>query len=326
MKLLAQHPEFKILLQNAAESLQIRPALVLKDYWVTAVLRVLAASDFRGRFLFKGGTSLSKGWKLIDRFSEDVDLLLTGQDFSDPPDRKSEREKQMKALRDYVSAKLPLAIPDQKDRFFYYRDDWHMEARYIWDQRQAKRPLVEETVLLEVGFRGGANPHDLVTLNSMVGDYIYGQGIADQVDLQEYRADLDPFELELLSPARTFFEKLLHLYGCLGADISKLKTRHLYDVVQIFRKDRAVRDLIASGQYSAILDEAVEVSNRWYQANLDPAKIDLQKGLVLRDNQATPLARAYAQEADYYFKGQPSFDDLRRGLDEIRAAFPALTS
>src|SRR5271170_392115 len=177
MKLLAQHPDFKILLQNAAESLKIRPALVLKDYWVTAVLRVLAASDFRGKFLFKGGTSLSKGWKLIDRFSEDVDLLLTGKDFSGPPDRKSDREKQMKAMRDYVSAKLPLAIPDQTDRFFYYRDDWHMEARYVWDQPKAKRPPVEEAVLLEVGFRGGANPHDVVQLNSMVGDYIYGQRI-----------------------------------------------------------------------------------------------------------------------------------------------------
>ena len=160
MKLLAQHPDFRILLQNAGESLKIRPTLVLKDYWVTAVLRVLAASDFRGKFLFKGGTSLSKGWKLIDRFSEDVDLLLTGKDFSGPPDRKSEREKQMKAIRDYVSAKLPLEIPDQKDRFFYYRDDWHMEARYVWDQPQAKHPPVDETVLLEVGFRGGANPHN----------------------------------------------------------------------------------------------------------------------------------------------------------------------
>ena len=326
MKLLTQHPDFNILLQNAADSLKIRPALVLKDYWVTAVLRVLAASDFRGKFLFKGGTSLSKGWKLIDRFSEDVDLLLTGKDFSGPPDRKSDREKQMKAMRDYVSAKLPLAIPDQTDRFFYYRDDWHMEAQYVWDQPKAKRPLVEETVLLEVGFRGGANPHNLVTLNSMVGDYIYGQRIQDQADLQEYRADFDPFDLELLSPARTFFEKLLHLYGCLGADISKLKTRHLYDVVQIFRKDSAVRDLIASGQYSPILKEAVEVSNRWYQADLDPSKIDLQKGLVLRDDQAVPLAKAYTQEADYYFKGQPSFEDLRKGLDEIRTAFPTLAA
>ena len=101
-----------------------------------------------------------------------------------------------------------------------------------------------------------------------------------------------------------------------------MKTRHLYDVVQIFRKESAVRNLIASGHYSAILKEAVEVSNRWYQADLDPSKIDLQKGLVLRDDQAVPLAKAYAQEADYYFKGQPSFGDLRKGLEEIRMAFP----
>lgn len=55
--------------------------MVDKDYWLTRVLRRVA-SAFKGAFLFKGGTSLSMGYGLIDRFSEDIDLLIT----SDSPD------------------------------------------------------------------------------------------------------------------------------------------------------------------------------------------------------------------------------------------------
>ena len=53
----------------------LRPALIEKDYYVTEVLRIIAAA-IGDKVIFKGGTSLSKGWNLIERFSEDIDLLF----------------------------------------------------------------------------------------------------------------------------------------------------------------------------------------------------------------------------------------------------------
>jgi hypothetical protein len=63
-----------------AQQLQLAPVLVEKDYWVSYVLRALAASPYREHVVFKGGTALSKAYGLIARFSEDVDLAIAGTD------------------------------------------------------------------------------------------------------------------------------------------------------------------------------------------------------------------------------------------------------
>jgi hypothetical protein len=71
--------EFSPTVDAAAEQLGILPVAVEKDYWASEVLRVLQ-SDFDDDFIFKGGTSLSKGYRLIERFSDDVDVLVLKND------------------------------------------------------------------------------------------------------------------------------------------------------------------------------------------------------------------------------------------------------
>jgi predicted nucleotidyltransferase component of viral defense system len=72
---LCERGDFPELLSTVARQLGINPAIVEKDYYVTEALRIIAR-DFGELVLFKGGTSLSKGWKLIERFSEDIDLYV----------------------------------------------------------------------------------------------------------------------------------------------------------------------------------------------------------------------------------------------------------
>ena len=67
--------DFGPTLDAAAERLGISATAIEKDYWVSQVLWALA-QRFDGDFLFKGGTSLSKGYKIVERFSEDVDVLV----------------------------------------------------------------------------------------------------------------------------------------------------------------------------------------------------------------------------------------------------------
>ena len=99
MIFLADHPDFLTFVGNTAAELKLPDELVIKDYWVTAVLRVLATSDeLTGKIIFKGGTSLSKGWHLIDRFSEDIDILTTGPDFTGQHESGGQREKLLKSL------------------------------------------------------------------------------------------------------------------------------------------------------------------------------------------------------------------------------------
>ncbi len=63
-------------LRAASQQLNIKSEFVEKDYWITLVLSRLAKSEYVDESVFKGGTSLSKGYNLINRFSEDVDLAI----------------------------------------------------------------------------------------------------------------------------------------------------------------------------------------------------------------------------------------------------------
>ena len=124
---LDQHPQFRDLIRITADNLRIIPEVVEKDYWVTRVLRALATDKtLSQQVIFKGGTSLSKGWKLIDRFSEDVDLLTTGPDFSPPPG-KGAKAAIFQRIIDRVEEETHLKRPstaglssDERD-FLYFK-------------------------------------------------------------------------------------------------------------------------------------------------------------------------------------------------------------
>jgi hypothetical protein len=90
--------EFGPTLDAAAERLGISPTAIEKDYWVSEVLRVLG-HGFEGDFIFKGGTSLSKGYRVVERFSEDIDVLVV------PGERgRGATDKLMKAMGEAAGA------------------------------------------------------------------------------------------------------------------------------------------------------------------------------------------------------------------------------
>lgn len=80
---LFEHADFEQAILRAAEHFRerkLRPAIIEKDYYVTEALRFLATTS-RDKIIFKGGTSLAKGWNLIERFSEDIDIFLDPRAF-----------------------------------------------------------------------------------------------------------------------------------------------------------------------------------------------------------------------------------------------------
>ena len=108
---LFEHRDFEQIVIQAADHFKgrgLRPALIEKDYYVTEALRVIA-SAVGDRAIFKGGTSLSKGWNLIQRFSEDIDIFLDPQAFA-PPIRTRGIDRELKRLRDLVDARIPHSV------------------------------------------------------------------------------------------------------------------------------------------------------------------------------------------------------------------------
>src|ERR1700678_812665 len=102
---LFEHPHLEQALFRAAEHFRppgLRGGIIEKDYFVTEALRIIA--DVAGdKAIYKGGTSLSKGWNLIQRFSEDIDIFLDPVAFA-PPLTKRGIDRELKSLRDAVAA------------------------------------------------------------------------------------------------------------------------------------------------------------------------------------------------------------------------------
>jgi hypothetical protein len=329
---LATAPEFEDAVRAAAAFHGILEGLIRKDYWVTRVLRAIASdSQLAGRVIFKGGTSLSKGWRIIERFSEDIDLLLTGPDFGHPPGKR-ERERMFRALQSTIETATPLRLPDPTTlpaadwQFYYLRASFNCNLRYPLPGHNAGRQALNtEWLLVESGFRGGAQPHTRRSVNSMLAEFITAQPEA-LLSLETYAADLLPFDMELLKPERTFVEKLLAVHGWMsnGNDgVRDVRTRHYYDLAQLYTKSDDVRACIHSGEITELVADAIAVSNTYWSTQLDADTLNLRQSAALfpSDEQRRILRARYDAERDLYYRGAPAFDSI---LDIVREIANAL--
>lgn len=247
--------EFGPTLDAAAERLGISPTAVEKDYWVSEVLRVLE-TNFPGDFIFKGGTSLSKGYGIVERFSEDIDVLVL------PGDRgRGAVDKLMKAMGEAAAAGV-----DGDGTGAGAETGRHRAYTVSYPATREATALIATSVLLEMGVRGGSHPHEPVAIESLLGDVLRDAGTA----LDEYE-DLAPFELQVLHPARTLLEKLVHIHGLaveLAADDSRQAPprsgRHFYDVHQLLGDDRVLALLQDRDQVEEVIASIDEITQQFF--------------------------------------------------------------
>lgn len=294
--------EFSATIDAAAEQLGISALAVEKDYWVSEVLRTLA-HDFPSDFIFKGGTSLSKGYHLIQRFSDDIDLLIL------PRGRgRNAVDRLMKTMSEHATAMTGgVASPTGASETGRHRA---FDVSY-----PATRPataVVRTSVLLEMGVRGGDYPHDTVEITSLLGDALS----MTTVNLDDF-ADLSAFETVVLHPARTLLEKLMAIDAevrRLVADVDRTPDRridrHFYDIYELLGGERVQAVLADKAQVARIIDEIDEV-NRIYFGSVETE--GRQEGgyatspAFARDSDvAERLSASYASTmAELYFGSEP---------------------
>lgn len=255
MTLFRNNSEFGPTLDRAAELLGISPTAVEKDYWVSQVLRALV-SEFPDDFIFKGGTSLSKGYRIVQRFSEDIDVLVL------PGSRgRGSVDQLMKAMGTLAAQGVSgeaVSAGSETGR--------HRAYSISYPATRSSTDLIATSVLLEMGVRGGSHPHEAVSINSLLGDVLKhaGQGI-EEFD------DLVPFAVQTLHPARTLLEKLVllhHLELQLSADVLLRPPagsgRHFYDVFQLLGDDRVLAFLADRAQMMEVVTNIDNVTQRYF--------------------------------------------------------------
>jgi len=213
--------DFEDLLRAAADWKKQRTAIVEKDYYLTRALHTLS-TNHAGEFILKGGTSLSKGWNLLERFSEDLDILVRGE----AGWGASKRDTRLKALRDTIARTKGFTL-DRNDKRTRAETGVSRSAIYGYESLTSDVPGLGRNILFEAGYRGSADAAVKKPIRSMVAEYAKDNG---QENLAE---DLQDFEIELQGLRRTFVEKLFAIHAAYAKDLANNRMRHYYDLSQL---------------------------------------------------------------------------------------------
>jgi Nucleotidyl transferase AbiEii toxin, Type IV TA system len=256
---LHQHPDFRDALVAAGFHFAARgisAQLIEKDYYVTEALRLIS-TGWEKEVIFKGGTSLSKGWQLIDRFSEDIDLFLDKTAFT-PILGANRVDRELAAIETAVSQHSGLTMMKElgnrkrgtsRNSYFDYPSMF---------QGSETISLIAPQILLEMGTRSGNYPTQIIKLSSYLVDFLQAIGESLGTD------DENDFSMLLLDFRRTAIEKLFAIHSRVeqylrqGELLGKY-TRHYYDLYCLFQQQE-VRDCIASDEYQDLKLDCDKIS------------------------------------------------------------------
>jgi hypothetical protein len=180
---LFEHADFAATVTTAAHESGLEESLVEKDYYITQVLRIVAERYPSGQVIFKGGTSLSKAWGLIQRLSEDVDLLFVRERFMAKLSRKGV-DSELQAMTDAIAAHPGLALDESQGR----RTGGRARSDSFTFEQRFPRVGIAPSIITEPGVRGGSKPTAERELDSEVARHLRaaGQGSIAE-DLQPFR-------------------------------------------------------------------------------------------------------------------------------------------
>jgi hypothetical protein len=257
---LFEHRDFEqavLRAQDHFRSRGLRPAIIEKDYFVTEALRILAGA-VGDKIIFKGGTSLSKGWNLIQRFSEDIDIFLDPQAFT-PVLGKNAIDRELKKLRDAIGKHPALTMMQAESQTIggFGRSD-----RFSYQQRFGGPGEVVNRVLLEAGTASGREPTTIVELRSLLSQFLAETGQSLGAD------DEAPFPMRLLHFRRTFVEKMFAIHS--KVELFKRDqrpiggyARHYYDLYQLSTQ-ADVLAMLKSDEYATIKADYDRISRAYF--------------------------------------------------------------
>lgn len=323
------------LCEEAGAQLGLDPASVEKDFWVCWTLRELFSLPGIGAQLtFKGGTSLAKGWRLIERFSEDIDVVIDraflgfGGDLS--PERAASRKQRDQRL-DALKAACSSAVQDAIASALAQRIGSRLTARQ-WSLAADPQDPDGQTLLFHYPAALGAGGYVVQSVKIELGARSDTDPCA-MPEIQPYVAEALPravpdarFCVRAVAPERTFWEKasLLHeeTFRAGGKGPAARLARHYYDLWCLIRAGVAER-----ARADAELFERVAAHRRVFFRKSREAQDSLRRGalrLLPGAGQFGAWARDYeAMRESMIIGAAPTFDEILEVVAEFERQFNA---
>jgi len=311
---------------ETSASIGLPDAAVEKDWWIVHAIDLVFNTSIAPHTVFKGGTSLSKAWGLIDRFSEDIDLALDRRFLGFDKKDKEMTGSQVRKLREqsflFISENY---FPELRKKFsdagfdnvtfqlgeIKSHDQDPLIIEIYYPTVTEPIPYLQPRVLIEVGSRSMMEPFEPCSFTSFVGEHFKGRPFADEL-----------ITIPTVRPERTFLEKIFLLHEEFQHPVEKIrverKSRHLYDLEKLMDTDFAKAALGNMKLYKTIVEHRKTITplRGINYANHTPDKI----------NPVPPDSFIGAWEQDYLamqenmlYKPSLSFDKLIVLLNKLKA-------
>ena len=304
---LHNHKDFPELIRIVADNMKIAPVLVEKDYWIMHCLYGLQQLEMK--FELKGGTSLSKGFCIINRFSEDIDIRI------DPPEtlevrtgrnqNKDTHIQSRKSFYDWLAEKIQIdgVISIKRDTAF---DDDKFRSggiRLIYPEATGGKSDLKDGVLLEVGF-DDVTPNIAKDISSWAYDYA-----SKMVKLTDNRA----LQVLCYDPSYTLVEKLQTIStkyrkqqetGSFPANF----LRHYYDVYCLLGDDN-IQKFIGTPEYQAHKIKRFRSENQ---------NITENEAFILSNQEVfKTYENAYESTKSLYYQSRPTFSEILNRIKQF---------
>jgi predicted nucleotidyltransferase component of viral defense system len=250
------------LYQQAHDTLGLSKIIIEKDWWVTTVLRALFSLPYSENLSFKGGTSLSKCWNLIERFSEDVDIAINREylGYGGSLTKAQISSRLRRAACSFVREKLQFDLAKQLEDNGLNPNDFEVKVNITtvsttdpeiieveYSSLFAEENYIKRKVIVEVSGRSMSEPLQAVTLQSMMDEVFTNEEFTEK-----------PFEVQVVIPQRTFIEKICLLHEEFAKPQELIRTermsRHLYDLAQIMDSPVAEKALEDKDLYNSVVE------------------------------------------------------------------------
>ncbi len=304
MTYLHDHKDFKSLLDIVANEMGIEAGLVEKDYWIMHTLYGLKKQGFQ--FELKGGTSLSKGFKIINRFSEDIDIHISPDPklnvIEDPRKTKQSHIDSRASFFEWLVKNIQIdgIISQERDPEFDNTTFTSGGIRLYYENRVNKVEGIKEGILLEAGF-------DTVTPNTKLTISSWALDRAKQTAGIEL-TDNTAVDIVCYDPGYTFVEKLQTVatkYRQEQVDgiVRKNYMRQYYDLHCLLNTHQ-IQEFIKTEAYQK------HKKVRFPKADYAIPISENEAFLLSDSEQRTAFQKRYQDTSGLYYKGQPDFEEL----------------
>ena len=315
--------EIKMLIDKTAEEMNINKAIVEKDLWVCIVIDYLFnKSIYKDVLTFKGGTSLSKCFNIIERFSEDIDLILDwtclGIDKDEPMLERS--NTQQDKYNDEINNKAAIFIKDNlledikiglskftnKEIKVEIDDKEDLVINFYYPRMYEDNSILQY-VRLEIGPLAALTP----------SSEVYIEPYINQVIPDEYK--IEPIKVLTVNPERTFWEKatILHREANrpLEKNLPKRYARHYYDLF-MFMKTSYYKMALKNKK---LLEKVIEFKKKFYRDNWANYDECLKRNFKLMPNieRFDELENDYNSMKEMIYGKTPSFEEILNELAKM---------